>query len=153
MESHLNKNLAFQIRALRDQVDWTQHDLARRVGMNQNAISRLENPNYGKATLTTLKRIAAAFDVAIVVRFVPFSQLANWVSGTPFVDNGLSSTSLRVLNFSQENRAMQQRARELGSIPERALTRTAELELGSLQDYESQIGAVGQAGSDKQRAA
>jgi hypothetical protein len=70
--------------------------------MNQNAISRLESPNYGKATLTTLRRIAKTFDIAILVRFVPFSQMADWVSGTPHLDLGLSPESLRLPSFSQE---------------------------------------------------
>jgi len=108
VESHLSKNLAFQIRILRDQERSSQEELAKRVGMNQNAISRLENPSYGKATLTTLKRIASAFDVALVVRFVTFGQLVDWVSDTPFLDKGLSSHSLGVLNFAQENLTMQQ---------------------------------------------
>jgi transcriptional regulator with XRE-family HTH domain len=70
--------------------------------MNQNSVSRLENPEYGKPTLTTLKRLAAAFDVALVVRFVPFSKLVNWVSGTPFIEEGLSTESLVVTNFNEE---------------------------------------------------
>ena len=102
-ESHLSKNLAFQVRAMREKKEWSQIELGNRVDMNQNAISRLENPFYGKATLTTLKRIAAAFDVALIVRFVPFSQLANWVSGTPFIENGLSMESMEVPTFEEED--------------------------------------------------
>lgn len=131
MESHLSKNLAFQIRMLRDQAGWSQEELAKRVGMNQNAISRLENPSYGKATLTTLKRISSAFDVALVVRFVSFGQLVNWVSGTPFLDKGLSSESLGVLNFARENIAEQQVQAALGRVPPRAKVRTQDLGLGS----------------------
>jgi hypothetical protein len=71
--------------------------------MNQNAVSRLESPNYGKATLTTLRRIAKVFDVALMVRFVPFSQLTDWVSGTPRLDLGLSPDLLRLPSFTQEN--------------------------------------------------
>ena len=70
--------------------------------MNQNAISRLESPRYGRATIGTLKRLAAAFDVALAVRFVPFSHLVNWVSGTPFVEYGLSTESLAVPSFEEE---------------------------------------------------
>ena len=70
--------------------------------MNQNAISRLESPRYGRATIGTLKRLAAAFDVALAVRFVPFSHLVNWVSGTPFVEYGLSTESLAVPSFDEE---------------------------------------------------
>ena len=133
VESHLSKNLAFQIRAMRDQTDWTQEQLAEKVGTNQNAISRLENPNYGKATITTLKRIASVFDVALVVRFVPFSQLVGWVSGTPFLDRGLSSESLTVPSFENENRVL---AAALGPFPANTgmARQTHELPLGSISD-------------------
>jgi len=127
VESHLSKTLALQIRILREHAKWSQEELARRVGMNQNAISRLENPGYGKATLTTLKRIALAFDVALVVRFQKFSQLADWVSGTPFWDRGLSPESLGVMSFAQENLARGQNLAELGSISNADLGRTVEL--------------------------
>jgi|ERR1700722_9414471 len=102
IESQLSKHLAYQLRALRDREGWSQVQLAENAGMNQNAISRLESPNYGKATLTTLRRIAQAFDVAILVRFVPFSQMADWASGTPHLDLGLSPESLRLPSFRQE---------------------------------------------------
>jgi transcriptional regulator with XRE-family HTH domain len=102
VESRLTKDLAFQIRSLRDREEWSQTELAEKVGMNQNAISRLENPFYGKATLTTLKRIAAIFDVGLVVRFEPFSQLVNWVSGTPYEERGLSPDTMDIPSFAQE---------------------------------------------------
>jgi transcriptional regulator with XRE-family HTH domain len=103
VESHLNKGLAYQIRAIRDRLHWSQEKLANEVGMPQNAISRLESPDYGKPTLTTLKRLAAAFDVGLVVRFVPFSELVDWVSGTPRIDVGLSGTSLAAAPFDEED--------------------------------------------------
>jgi transcriptional regulator with XRE-family HTH domain len=104
VESHISKTLAFQIRSLRDKEGWSQQRLAELVGSNQNAIYRAENPNYGKQTITTLKKIAAAFDVALVVRFVPFSELLDWVSGTPHVNDGLNSKALDVPNFDAEEK-------------------------------------------------
>ena len=100
--SHVDKGIAYQIRALRDRQELSQEDLAAKVGMNQNAISRLESPERGRPTITTLKRLAEAFDVALVVRFVPFSKLVKWVSGTSFVEDGLSTESLAVPNFEDE---------------------------------------------------
>jgi len=88
VESHLDKKLAFQIRSLRG--DSSQEKVEELTGIKQQAISRLENPSYGKATLTTLKKIAAAFDVGLLVEFVPFSQLIKRVSGTPYIERGLS---------------------------------------------------------------
>lgn len=112
VESHVNKSLAFQIRSLRG--DLSQEKVMEKLGMNQNAISRLENPYYGKATLTTLKRIAAAYDVGLVVEFVPFSKLANRISGTPYVEHGLTPDSMNVQSFEQEEEESVFENRELG---------------------------------------
>jgi transcriptional regulator with XRE-family HTH domain len=104
VESHLDKGIAFQLRALRDRETLSQQEVAAMVGTTQNAISRLESSRYGKPTITTLKKFAEAFDVALVVRFVPFSQLIDWVSGTPRVDRGLSTESVQVPSFAQEEK-------------------------------------------------
>ena len=72
------------------------------MGMTQNAISRLESSSYGKSTITTLKRLASAYDVALVVRFVPFSQLVDWVSGTERVDYGMSSSSFDIAPYGKD---------------------------------------------------
>jgi transcriptional regulator with XRE-family HTH domain len=104
VESHLGKTLAHQIRATRDKLEWSQERLAAESGMNQNAISRLESPGYGKPTLTTLKRLAAAMDVGLIVRLVPFGELVDWVSGTPRTIEGLTTTALAVSSFDREER-------------------------------------------------
>lgn len=96
------KNLANQIRATRDKLGWSQERLACESGMNQNAISRLESPDYGKPTLKTLKRLAKAMDVGLIVRFAPFSELVDWLSGTPRTIEGLSSGALAVSCFDRE---------------------------------------------------
>jgi transcriptional regulator with XRE-family HTH domain len=70
--------LAFQIGHLRDSRGWTQEELAERMGKaRQETISQWENPNYGRYSVSTLKKLAAAFDVALIVRFAPFSELAS----------------------------------------------------------------------------
>ena len=78
--AHLGPNIAAQIRANRETRDWLQEDLGQRTGMKQTQISRLENPNYENFTLNTLRRLAEAFDVALVVRFVPFGDFADYLS-------------------------------------------------------------------------
>jgi|ERR1700674_167009 len=100
VDSHISKTLAFQIRALRGEL--SQEKAMEKLGMNQNAISRLENPYYGKATLTTLKRIASAYDVGLLVELVPFSRLVDRASGTPHTDNGLSPSTMNVPSFEEE---------------------------------------------------
>lgn len=83
VDSHLRNGIAFQIRALRRDPErkWTQGDLAREAGMKPTQITRIENPSYGSHTVATLRRIASAFDVALIVRFVPFTELLKWDRG------------------------------------------------------------------------
>lgn len=78
--SNIANTVASQINALREQRGWTQKDLAKRAGMAQSRISSLEDPNLENFEIVTLKRLASAFDVAVVVRFVPFSELASWTA-------------------------------------------------------------------------
>ncbi len=71
--------LAFQIKMLRDKNGWTQEELGKRAGgKKQETISQWENPNYGRYSLSTLKDLATAFDVALVRRFAPFSEVVEW---------------------------------------------------------------------------
>lgn len=102
VESHLRKGIANQLLATRDRLSWSQERLGKEVGMTQNAISRLESSGYGRPTLTTLRKLAAALDVGLIVRFVPFSEMVDWVSGTPRVNLGLNSEAIAVPNFAQE---------------------------------------------------
>lgn len=104
VESHLKKSIAFQIRALREREQWTQAKLAKQLGMrHQNNVSaRLENSHYGKHSLTTLKKIAAGFDVALVVWFIPFSRLIDWVTETPYNDKGLTEDFYNVPAFDED---------------------------------------------------
>jgi transcriptional regulator with XRE-family HTH domain len=78
VESHLSTNIAAQIYSMRAARKWTQEELAAVARMAQARISVMEDPSYRRFTLSTLKRLASAFDVALVVRFVPFSQLLEW---------------------------------------------------------------------------
>jgi transcriptional regulator with XRE-family HTH domain len=80
VDSHIGTNLAAQIYALREALGWTQAELADRAGMAQARISVMENPSYEQFTLSTLKRLRAAFDVALIVRFVPFTEFADWMA-------------------------------------------------------------------------
>lgn len=95
VSEEIDTGLPFQIRALRNDRGWSQKELAERLAMTQEGVSRLESLNYGKFTLTTLKRLASAFDVALVVRFEPFSSLVDWVAG-------LSPEDLAVPDFAHD---------------------------------------------------
>lgn len=78
--AHLSTNLAAQIKTMREQRGWTKKQLAQKAGMSPSRITVMEDPSYEKFTLTTLKRLASAFDVALVARFAPFSDLGDWVA-------------------------------------------------------------------------
>jgi transcriptional regulator with XRE-family HTH domain len=78
-----------------------QAALARESGMTPNNLSRLESPDYGKQTISSLKRIADALDVALVVRFVPFDQYIDWLSATPHLDHGIRPEALAVPSFEE----------------------------------------------------
>jgi len=79
LSAHIRELLAQQIRATREQRGWTQGELAEKSGMAQERISLLEDPDYSGVTLKTLRRLAEAFDVALIVRYAPFSELLRWV--------------------------------------------------------------------------
>ncbi len=80
VEEEINVGIAFQIRSLRNRQKLTQAELAELLGdkKKQPLLSAWENPSYGKYTLGTLKELAKAFDVGLLVRFVPFSTLVDW---------------------------------------------------------------------------
>ena len=78
VEAEITVGLPLQIRAMRRHRNWSQTQLGERTNQDQGVISRLEKPGYGRLTLTTLRRLAAAFDVGLLVRFVPFSELMDW---------------------------------------------------------------------------
>lgn len=102
VESHTDKKLAFQIRSLRG--DSSQGEIAKITGIKQQVLSRLESPYYGKPTLTTLKKLAAAYDVGLLVEFVPFSELVNRVSGTPYIERGFGPDTMNVPSFEEEEK-------------------------------------------------
>ena len=96
ISAHIDTGIPFQIRAIRKQRKWTQKELADHAGMLQERISVAENPNYSRFNLKTLKKIAAAFDVALIVRYVPFSELVKW-------ELDLSPESLQAVSFNEDS--------------------------------------------------
>jgi transcriptional regulator with XRE-family HTH domain len=76
--SQMSIPISFQIRALREQRGLTQKQLAEKANMLQPRIVELERPKGKEPNLRTLGRLAAAFDVALIVRFAPFSELVEW---------------------------------------------------------------------------
>ncbi len=66
-----NLGIARQVYNLRTRANLSQKELADLVGTTQSAISRLEDADYDGHSLTMLRRIAAALNQRVQVRFVP----------------------------------------------------------------------------------
>lgn len=52
----------------REKAGLTQGELAKKIGTKQPALSRLETGRFTKATMETLKKIADALDMKLVIR-------------------------------------------------------------------------------------
>ena len=75
VESFLNTSIAAQIKANREKRGLSQSDLANLAGMKQSRISALENVNYSSWSIRTLRRLAEALDLVLVVRFESFGAV------------------------------------------------------------------------------
>jgi transcriptional regulator with XRE-family HTH domain len=71
----LNTTLAAQIKALRERQSSTQAQLAAKIGTVQSGVSTLENVNYSRWSVSTLRKLARAFDVGLIVRFASFGEV------------------------------------------------------------------------------
>jgi DNA-binding XRE family transcriptional regulator/predicted RNase H-like HicB family nuclease len=60
--------LAVEFRRMRFMRGWTQRDVAKRVGVSQQQIAKLEDPD-ANPTIETITRVARAFDMDLVVAF------------------------------------------------------------------------------------
>lgn len=95
MEAAIEQGIAWQIKFNRERRSLSQSALADMIGSHQSAISRIEDPSYGRHSLDTLVKIANAFDCALQVRLIPYSKLAQ--------DSGdLSPASLYAAPYSEE---------------------------------------------------
>ena len=108
VRAHIQHGLAHQIRLLRKERNWSQSQLAKKIGArNQSTIARLENPAYGRYSLGTLLKLADAFDVAALVKFASFGKLI-----TETAD--LSPAALRVLSYEEEGDARKATMQSVG---------------------------------------
>jgi DNA-binding XRE family transcriptional regulator len=70
-EARATADIARKIYTLRTEAGLTQAKLAELVGTSRSVISRLEADDYGGHSLAMLRRIAAAMDKRVEIRFVP----------------------------------------------------------------------------------
>jgi transcriptional regulator with XRE-family HTH domain len=76
MDANVAHMVAWQVRINREERGLTQAQLGSAMGTQQPAISRLEDPEGGDVLVSTLVKAAHAFDCALLVRFVDYSQFA-----------------------------------------------------------------------------
>jgi len=70
-EARANAEVAREILALRQKAGLTQKQLATLVGTTSSVISRLEDADYEGHSMAMLRRIAAALNKRVQIRFVP----------------------------------------------------------------------------------
>ena len=74
-ESFTNTLIAAQLKANRESRNLSQAELAELAGMKQSRISTIENVNYESWSIRTLRRIAQAMDLVLVVKLESFGNL------------------------------------------------------------------------------
>ena len=77
MEANVSNLIAWQVRLNREERGLTQSQLGGLMGTKQSAISKLEDPEAGDVQLSTLIKAAHAFDCALLVRFMDYSEFAS----------------------------------------------------------------------------
>lgn len=102
MEAHRIGRIAGQVYQTRKARNWTQAQLADRAGMAQERVSKIEAGDFTSLTMSTLKKLARALDVNLVVEFEPFSHSIVSVCNETLQDFVLSgrAESLQDLNNS-----------------------------------------------------
>lgn len=75
-EERANFEVAIQIRDLREAAGLTQMELAERIGTTASVISRLERASYAGHSMAMLRRIAAALNKRVELRFVDLDAAA-----------------------------------------------------------------------------
>jgi transcriptional regulator with XRE-family HTH domain len=139
VSAHLSTNIAAQITTLRESQPepWTKAKLAEKTGMARARISVLENPSYDKHSLSTLKRLAKAFDVALVVRFEAYSTLVRWVAD-------LTPEKMAVPSFNKDslNEPIPQPLQETIVQNRRRISKTVEIR------SQKSVGLFGMIGED-----
>ena len=99
VSSTVAARIAVRINNLRKKAGWTQPQLAEKAGMKQARVSVLEQGDYENFTFSTLKKLAAAFNVAVVVDFVSFPDFVKW-------SESINSESVVPESFAESERAL-----------------------------------------------
>ena len=114
MESAVHQTIAWQIRFNREHRGMSQADLAKKTGTRQSAVSRAEDTEYEGRSIASLVKFANAFDCALVVKFVAYSELA-------YESNRLGKKHMIVMGYEDEARTRQAAEEPLNDTETHAL--------------------------------
>ena len=128
VQESITQGIAFQIRANRSMRGWTQGELGVRARKAQSEISRYEDPDYESYTLKTLTSLASAFDVALSVRFVPFSEVVDDMTHERL-------KPLTTVSFSEDQALVRRKTPELGLQRKLDLTSEPQSTITYIADY------------------
>lgn len=59
-EEAFKTDIAVQVAILRQKAGLTQSDLAKKIGVTQQVVARIENPDKSNMTVSTLRKVASA---------------------------------------------------------------------------------------------
>ncbi len=76
-----DSSIALQIKTLRLRRGWTQAELGDLADMHQSRISEMESVDYSSWSVTTLRRLATAFDLPLVVQFASWGEFLDDIMG------------------------------------------------------------------------
>ncbi len=110
-ESQISVGIPFQLRTMREMRGWTQAEVAQKLGTTQNTISRLESSRAHAPNTSTLLRYAEVFDVALLVRFAPFSDFYDF-------NMRASHKSVAVPSFQEDLEDLEQQVVEQEDVKE-----------------------------------
>jgi transcriptional regulator with XRE-family HTH domain len=107
LREYTGLGIADDIRRLREDRDLTQSRLAEILGTTQSVVARLEDADYRRYSLTTLQKIAEAFDLWPTIVFEPYQRVIHRavVNARPTIQPSVGSDAwadLRNLTWSQQ---------------------------------------------------
>lgn len=70
-QTHREMALGIKIRQLREEAGMTQRALAKKIGTQPSAISRIEDADYDAHSMSLLQKVADALNMLLLVDFAP----------------------------------------------------------------------------------